>query len=136
MNVSSTTATSGAESSLSSAFTDPSLGLGKDAFMKMLLVQIKNQNPLEPMGNTEFIAQLAQFSSLEALQNLQTTMKEQALASNLSAGAALIGREIKIFGPGGEDLFGTVDGIEQLDGKVFLRVGETLVKMSEVLEVN
>ena len=136
MNVSSTTATSGAESSSVSVFTDPSLGLGKDAFMKMLLVQIRNQNPLDPMGNTEFIAQLAQFSSLEAMQNLQKTMTEQAAVSNLSAGAALIGREIKIYGPDGDDLFGTVDGIEQIDGKVFLRVGETLVKMSEVLEVN
>ena len=136
MNVSSITATSGAESSSVSVFTDPSLGLGKDAFMKMLLVQIRNQNPLDPMGNTEFIAQLAQFSSLEAMQNLQKTMTEQAAVSNLSAGAALIGREIKIYGPDGDDLFGTVDGIEQIDGKVFLRVGETLVKMSEVLEVN
>ena len=136
MNVSSTTATSGPESSSSSVFTDPALGLGKDAFMKMLLVQIRNQNPLDPMGNTEFIAQLAQFSSLEAMQNLQRTMTEQAAVSNLSASAALIGREIKIYGPDGEDLFGTVDGIEQFDGKVFLRVGETLVKMSEVLEVN
>ncbi len=104
--------------------------------MKMLLVQIRNQNPLEPTSNIDFISQLAQFSTLEAMQNMQATLKEQALSSNLSSGAALIGREIKILGPEGEDLFGIVDGLEQLDDKVYLRVGETLVKMSQVLEIN
>ena len=118
------------------AFTDAALGLGKDAFMKMLLAQIQNQNPLEPMKNNDFIAQLAQFSSLEAMQNMQATLKGQAVSSSLSDGAALIGREIKIHGPDGEELFGAVDGVEQLDSEVFLRVGQTLVKMSQVLEIN
>lgn len=104
--------------------------------MEMLLVQIRNQNPLDPIKNHEFIAQLAQFSSLEALQNLQATMKDQAVTNSLSAGASLIGREIKIQGPEDEFLYGTVDGVEQLSGEVYLRVGETLVRMSEVLEVN
>ena len=136
MNVTAIPASSSTGSSSGGAFTDAALGLGKDAFLRMLLVQIRNQNPLEPISNNDFIAQLAQFSSLEAMQSLQATMQAQALTSNLSAGAPLIGREIKIHGPDGEDLFGTVDGIEQLDGEVFLRVGQTLVKMSQVLEIN
>ena len=104
--------------------------------MKMLLSQIRYQNPLDPVNNTDFIAQLAQFSSLEAMQNLQATMQDQAKVSNLSAGASMIGREIKIQGPEDAFLFGIVDGVEQTGGQVFLRVGETLVKMSQVLEVN
>jgi flagellar basal-body rod modification protein FlgD len=48
--------------------------LGKDAFMKMMIAQLQNQDPLNPMDGTAFVAQLAQFSSLEQLQNLNNVM--------------------------------------------------------------
>jgi flagellar basal-body rod modification protein FlgD len=53
--------------------------VGKDEFMKLLLAQLKNQNPLEPMDGTDFAAQLAQFSSLEQLKNLNTTLETQGV---------------------------------------------------------
>lgn len=48
--------------------------LGKDAFLKMMIAQLQNQDPLNPMDGTAFVAQLAQFSSLEQLTNLNETM--------------------------------------------------------------
>ena len=49
--------------------------LDKDAFLKLLVTQLQNQDPLSPMEDREFIAQMAQFSSLEQMQNLNDTMK-------------------------------------------------------------
>jgi flagellar basal-body rod modification protein FlgD len=79
--------------------------LGKDDFMKLMIAQLKNQDPLNPMEGTEFSAQLAQFSSLEQLTNLNTYMKQsvdanavltQSINNTLITG--LIGKEVKING--------------------------------------
>jgi flagellar basal-body rod modification protein FlgD len=48
--------------------------LGKDAFLQLLTTQLAHQDPMQPQADTEFIAQLAQFSSLEQLQSMRTTM--------------------------------------------------------------
>jgi flagellar basal-body rod modification protein FlgD len=48
--------------------------LGKDAFLQLLVTQMKNQNPLDPQDNGEFVAQLAQFSSLEGIQSLKESV--------------------------------------------------------------
>ncbi|SQF99681.1 flagellar basal body rod modification protein [Paucimonas lemoignei] len=61
--------------------------LGKDAFLQLLVTQMKNQNPLEPQDNSEFVAQLAQFSSLESMQNLTSTV--DTIAANYQSSQAL-----------------------------------------------
>lgn len=61
--------------------------LGKDAFLQLLVTQMKNQNPLDPQDNTQFVAQLAQFSSLESMQNLTSTV--DTIAANYQSSQAL-----------------------------------------------
>jgi flagellar basal-body rod modification protein FlgD len=56
--------------------TETQNALGKDAFLRILVTQLKNQNPLEPLKDTEFIGQMAQFSSLEQLTNLNQAMSQ------------------------------------------------------------
>jgi len=71
--------------------------IGKDEFLRMLIAQLKNQDPLNPLDGTAFTAQLAQFSSLEQLQNINTqltafTKQQQSLGSTQAV--SLIGKEV------------------------------------------
>lgn len=71
--------------------------LGKDDFLKLLIAQLRNQNPLNPMSNDQFVTQSAQFSTVEALQNIQkslNTMSDNSGSSAVAAGTALLGRPI------------------------------------------
>ena len=61
----------GYQGTYSSAVLDKS-GMGKDAFLQLLVNQLRNQDPLNPVNDKEFLAQMAQFSTLEQMQNLAT----------------------------------------------------------------
>ena len=78
---------------------DPDEALGRTAFLGLMIAQISNQNPLEPAKNEAFVAQLAQFSSLEGIQNLNESM--DTLVSSLRSGiamdaAGLVGRNVLV----------------------------------------
>ncbi|MFJ3485428.1 flagellar hook assembly protein FlgD [Pseudomonas sp. NPDC090202] len=71
--------------------------LGKDSFLTLLVTQMQNQNPLDPQDNTQFVAQLAQFSSLETMQNLSTSVDAiggMYQATSAVQAASLVGRTV------------------------------------------
>lgn len=96
--------------------------LGKDDFMNLLVTQMTNQNPLEPMDNTEFVAQMAQFSSLEQMQNIASGMELLALTQTAATNSQmvnLIGKRVLI--PGSEislDGENSVNISFELDGEL------------------
>ena len=85
------------KTSTTSSTTSTMKSVGKDEFMKLLLAQLKNQDPLKPMDGTDFAAQLAQFSSLEQLTNLNTAIQTQSV-NQMTLGYAqsvnMIGKEV------------------------------------------
>jgi len=75
--------------------------VGKEDFLKLLVTQLQHQDPLQPMDNTEFVAQLAQFSTLEGITNMDShlgTIGDSILSLNNFGAAGLIGNEIKALG--------------------------------------
>lgn len=66
--------------------------LGKDQFLKILIAQLKNQDPMQPLQDKEFIAQMAQFSSVEQMTKVATEVK--ALRESLGMASGLIGKSI------------------------------------------
>ena len=75
------TTMSNTSTSSSSATND----LDKNAFLKLLIAQLSNQDPLNPMEDREFIAQMAQFSTLEEMQNMNKTLESMSEANRFSA---------------------------------------------------
>lgn len=72
--------------------------LGKDAFLKILITQLQNQDPTSPMDDKEFISQMAQFSSLEQMQNMTKAMEnllESQQQSQLMNYSTFVGKEVK-----------------------------------------
>ena len=98
--------------------------MDQGAFLTLFTTQLKNQNPLDPVKNEAFVAQLAQFSQLEATNSMKTSM--QAMVDSLQgdkmlAGAAMIGRKVAVpNGPlmlmGGQPIDATVDLPTGADG--------------------
>ena len=130
----SVTATSSSTSSTSNVITSAtsSSDLGEDAFLKLLVTQMQNQDPLNPMSSTDYIAQLAQFSSVEQLTTANTQLAALQVASATSQSLALIGHTI-VTADGATA--GVVDSVQFVDGMPKLVVGSTLVDPGDVSEV-
>lgn len=67
--------------------------VSKDEFLKLFVAQLKNQNPMDPMKGHEFIAQLAQFSSLEQLTSLNASFADTMKFQQLTGGSEFIGKK-------------------------------------------
>lgn len=84
--------------------------LGKDDFLKLLVTQLQYQDPLNPMDDTDFIAQTAQFTALEQMQNLNN-------ATILGQATNLIGKDVEATDKNGVMVQGTVTGVKVVDGQ-------------------
>jgi flagellar basal-body rod modification protein FlgD len=85
--------------------------LGKQDFLKLLMAQLQNQDPLKPMDDTAMIAQMAQFSALEATQALNATMQQSANVASISSAGALIGKYVQSAQADGTGSSGAVTGV-------------------------
>lgn len=119
-------------SSLSDSSTTSSAtsSLDKDAFLQLLVAQMKYQDPLEPTSNTEYIAQLATFSQLEATQNLESSI-------DTSQASGLVGKAVimKTTSSSTGDTYytaGYVDAVKMESGKPYLYISGNYYALSDL----
>ena len=109
--------------------TGSSSGMDKDAFLQLLVAQMRYQDPLEPTSNTEYISQYAQFSQVEQLQNV-------AQASDLARATQLVGQQvyIKTTTSTGDTKYveGRVDYVVYENGKAYLSIEEQLYSLDDL----
>jgi len=85
--------------------------LGKQDFLKLLMAQLQNQDPMKPMDDTQMIAQMAQFSALEATQSLQATMQATNNMQSVAQAGGLIGKYVQSSQADGASISGAVTGV-------------------------
>jgi flagellar basal-body rod modification protein FlgD len=122
--------------------------LGKDAFLKLMMTQMQNQDPLSPMDNTQMVAQMAQFTSVEQLTNISEQLS--ALGRSLGNDSGLIGKQVTWVSEtktGNYDVStgesevivekesGIVDSIIVRDGVHYVKVGDKEIKISDIEQV-
>lgn len=104
-------------SSSASQVTNKQSTLGKDDFLKLLVTQMQYQDPMKPMDDTQFVSQMAQFTSLEQMQNMNSSM--------LSAQAnSMIGKQITWTGSDNQAYYGVVSAVKMTNGTPSLMVGD------------
>lgn len=108
--------------------------LGKDDFLKLLVAQLKYQNPLSPMDGTAFVAQTAQLTMTESLTELSKLQETSVADGNRRSAAELVGRTIT-YDNGGKIIEGTVTSALMNGGNPVLLIGKTEVPLGAVIEV-
>ena len=109
-------------------------------YMKLLIVQLQNQNPLEPLDNNEMASQLAQFSQLQQLESMNKSFAKVLATTELTYANSLIGKEVSFMletDTGATDIkSGIVEQVyNNVDGEIFLRVGDYMFGLENVITV-
>ncbi len=111
--------------------------MGKDSFIKLLITELKHQDPTQPKGDKEFIAQMAQFSSLEQMTNMNKEIKSMTRNSQASEAYSLLGKRIDAYDTAtSKRTSGTVNSVKFSDDQAILMVGKEEVPLSNVHAVH
>lgn len=118
------TAPTGATAASGAAASAVGTILGKDDFLKLLVGQLKNQDPMNPTSDADFIGQMAQFSQLEQTTNMASANERLIVQQSGARAVALIGRTVTYPDPGtGALTTAVVERVEWLSGRPSLTVG-------------
>jgi len=146
----STTGTASTSGS-TTAKTDLANVLGKDAFLKLLVTELKYQDPTDPMDNKDFISQMSTFSSLEQMQNLNTTMTSMADSINgtvlpsllLQQSSNMIGKEVTYTSTTTTDgksttgkKTGIIESVVMKDGSLYYLIDDKEVAAADITSMS
>lgn len=108
-------------------------GMGRDQFLQLLVAQLQNQDPFQPVQQQEYLQQLSQFSLLAGVEDLNASFGEMLKMQQLTQGAGLAGKVISFNEPhSGQELLGRVSEVRVENGQILLLVGSYAVKLDDV----
>ena len=118
--------------STSNAGGDRFQDLDTQAFLKMMIAELQNQDPLNPMDNAKMLEQISQIRSITSNDALTGSIESLQMGQSMATAASLIGKTIVGQDVLGEEAVGVVEKVAFEDGKPYLYVGQTIVELSKV----
>ena len=107
--------------------------LGRNSFLRLLVTELRHQDPTQPMQDREFISQMAQFSSLEQMTNMNEAIQNMQNSNKATEAFALLGRRVEaVISSTGEAVDGVVSRISYRNGNVRLIVNNRELQLSDV----
>ena len=129
-------AAQGASSARASSTKDDVLGnLDLGDFLKLMIVELQNQDPLSPLENSEILAQISQIRAIGATSELNDTLDAVLFGQNIANATNLLGKEVRALDEDGERVSGKVDKVTIAGGEVQVHIGEKTVELSNVSEI-
>jgi len=113
----------------STASSQATQQLGKEDFLLLLVTQLQNQDPLDPLDTGEYTNQLMQMGSLEQLQQLNGSVESLADSSSLLGATDLVGKQVSYLDSSNVLQSGVVEQVVLVDGSVQLSVGGTAINL-------
>src|SRR5579884_845238 len=117
--------------------TAMSAKLGEQQFMQLLVTQLQNQDPLDPVTDTQFLSQLSQFSTQQGIEQLNSNFSDMLALQQLTQGSSLIGKTVLYQPQGGSGGLqaGVVDGVAVNQGQLQVLVQGQGVPLSSIQSV-
>ena len=118
----------GVGSSANQSTTKTNNELGKDDFLQLLVTQLQHQDPLAPMEDKDFIAQMAQFTSLEQMKNMNNAVQ-------ITQATSYIGKQVTWADDTGAEQTGVVNSVKIVNREPKLVIGEKSIALSKILSI-
>jgi len=115
--------------------TDAMKSLNMDDFLAMMIAELQNQDPLNPMDNTQMLQQIAQIREIASNDRLTDTLEAVTLGQNLASANSLVGRFVVARSAGGSEVTGLVDRISIADGKPKVHVRGYEIDLKNIEEI-
>lgn len=107
--------------------------LDKDSFLKLLVAELRHQDPTQPMNDREFISQMAQFSSLEQMSNMNQSIERLLLRSQSGEAFSLIGKEVEAVDFASQQIVrGLVSGVVYRQDGIKVIIGSAEVSLNDI----
>jgi flagellar basal-body rod modification protein FlgD len=125
----------GASSSSSSASSNPLGTINANSFLQMLVTELQQQDPTQPMDSSQILDQVSQIEQIESSQQLSTSLNSVVMGQNLSAGAGLLNQNVTGLDSSGNTVSGVVSQVNVANGQVTLQVGNSSVGLANVTQI-
>ena len=106
--------------------------LDTQAFLKMMIAELQNQDPLNPMDNSKMLEQISQIRAITSNDALTTTVNALRMGQSMATAAGLIGKTVIGLDVIGQEVVGVVDKVAFEDGKPYLFVGNTIIELDNI----